>query len=538
MAANIKILGYLSHNNRQKPIAHAKNAIKYAEADREHHQNIPYLFGEEKEQSHDREGESLSKLEAMAKSLGVQVSYSASVIPKAELNFNNVITTTHSIHLKGMDQTLKSIELAHHMGYLLDIRDNFGNNAESWADAFQKDPLATERKAWMNAAKFLEKSGFSNWDRFSGHCQQNLSAIADDEKKVRECLQEIESHIPELSKMQMMAKEIEAEIKYAKITGGDGLIRMEGISAKPTVYVNADTSIDQKLIAIAHELGHAKDFRERFQSDIEQWIDKGEKNTLELEQKAWLNAVDLLKRSGFTNWDKFREEMRSGYKSYTDRRFSEEESEKEVNNFLKEVERYIPKPDRVDRREFFKRIEQQPRHGIVMHKWVISLSEDERDRLQIDMKQLARDFMNRLQMRYNIKLDWVAAIHDDKGHPHVHIAVRGWADGNKRQFAVYPTHIKEMRKILEEEKIRQAERKLGKEQARDILKEMEQEQEQQRIPFVPRRGGNRFLNSIIDQIIKSIQEDARRNEREIERQQMLEKQKLERERKQKESRSR
>ncbi|WP_411802240.1 hypothetical protein [Bacillus paralicheniformis] len=34
--------------------------------------------------------------------------------------------------------------------------------------------------------------------------------------------------------------------------------------------------------------------------------------------------------------------------------------------------------------------------------------------------------MNRFETKYNVKLDWVSAVHDDKGHPHAHVVIRGY----------------------------------------------------------------------------------------------------------------
>lgn len=129
--------------------------------------------------------------------------------------------------------------------------------------------------------------------------------------------------------------------------------------------------------------------------------------------------------------------------------------------------------DYVNRREFFNELERQkpsPRHAF-MHKLVISFSEEERDRLQIDMMELTRDAIARFKVLLNRELDWVAAIHDDKGHPHVHVVYRG-RDKNGKPVFVGKEHLKELRKIVEEEKIRQAERTLGVEKAQEIIKEI------------------------------------------------------------------
>ena len=137
------------------------------------------------------------------------------------------------------------------------------------------------------------------------------------------------------------------------------------------------------------------------------------------------------------------------------------------------------KRDYVPRREFFERLEAQPKYGVVIHKWVITLSEQERDELKIDLKQLARNTMARMEIKLNQRLDWVAVIHDDERHPHVHIAIRGWdMEGNRVYFG--RPEIQEARKIADQEKARQAEINLGPEKARQVMERLKQEAERRR----------------------------------------------------------
>lgn len=131
--------------------------------------------------------------------------------------------------------------------------------------------------------------------------------------------------------------------------------------------------------------------------------------------------------------------------------------------------------DHVNRREFFDRLEQQkpsPHHAF-MHKFIIALSEEERDRLQIDLRELARDTMARYETKTGRQFDWVAAIHDDAGHPHVHVSYRG-RDLEGKTFFVGPKQLRDLRQIAEQEKIRQAERTLGQEKAHEINRELQQ----------------------------------------------------------------
>lgn len=135
--------------------------------------------------------------------------------------------------------------------------------------------------------------------------------------------------------------------------------------------------------------------------------------------------------------------------------------------------------DKVDRKKFFERLEQQkpsPRHAF-MHKMVITLSEEERISLQINLKELARDTMLRFEGKTNHKIDWVGAVHDDKGHPHVHIGFRG-RDRNGKPIFMGKEQIRELRKIVDQEKVRQAERNLGVEKAHEKIEKLNHKAQQ------------------------------------------------------------
>lgn len=55
------------------------------------------------------------------------------------------------------------------------------------------------------------------------------------------------------------------------------------------------------------------------------------------------------------------------------------------------------------------------------------LSPEYGDRL--DLPQLARDFMERTEARVGASLEWVAVVHNNTEHPHIHIALRGAVSG-------------------------------------------------------------------------------------------------------------
>ncbi|MFF0653491.1 relaxase/mobilization nuclease domain-containing protein [Bacillus velezensis] len=132
--------------------------------------------------------------------------------------------------------------------------------------------------------------------------------------------------------------------------------------------------------------------------------------------------------------------------------------------------------DTIPRIEFFKKLNEQPKRGVVGHKLVISLSEDEQGRFATDLKELVRDTMNRFEGKHNVKLDWIAAVHDDKGHPHAHIVIRGYNQDGK-QVGLYPSHLKDLQTFAEQEKERQFERSKGKRKSRDFLRELAEEKE-------------------------------------------------------------
>ena len=110
--------------------------------------------------------------------------------------------------------------------------------------------------------------------------------------------------------------------------------------------------------------------------------------------------------------------------------------------------------DVVIRQEFLRKVELQPQRGVIAHKLVFSLSQDERDRLGIDLRQLVRSVMDDWSSRLGRPLNWIAFEHQDNGHPHVHVVVGGHA-GDK-QVGIYERDLTALRGATEREKERQA----------------------------------------------------------------------------------
>lgn len=135
------------------------------------------------------------------------------------------------------------------------------------------------------------------------------------------------------------------------------------------------------------------------------------------------------------------------------------------------------KDDYVNRIQFYQKINAQPNRGVVGHKLVLTMSEEEWREDRIDLKELTRETMASYSMQQKKKLDWVASIHQDKGHPHAHIVIRG-VDDRGRQVGMYPKNIKELQKIAEQQRERLAERNKAREierDERDLLQELANE---------------------------------------------------------------
>ncbi|EOP49070.1 relaxase/mobilization nuclease domain-containing protein [Bacillus pseudomycoides] len=106
--------------------------------------------------------------------------------------------------------------------------------------------------------------------------------------------------------------------------------------------------------------------------------------------------------------------------------------------------------DIIQRQDFMTKIREQPNRGVVAHKLVFTLSEDEYNKYNADLKDWTRQIINRFEIKTNQKLDWAATIHYDEGHPHVHVVIRGYNEANK-QVGFYPKHLKELQQYAQEE---------------------------------------------------------------------------------------
>ncbi|MBA4544288.1 relaxase/mobilization nuclease domain-containing protein [Thermoactinomyces daqus] len=134
--------------------------------------------------------------------------------------------------------------------------------------------------------------------------------------------------------------------------------------------------------------------------------------------------------------------------------------------------------DKADRLEFGRRIAAQKEQGVVAHKLVISMSEDEQKRLGINMIEFVRETMAQYETARKQQLDWIAAYHNDEDHPHCHIVIRG-RDERERSVYISNPQMRQMERIGERVKERLAERnrERGRYIEEDWKKQLDRERE-------------------------------------------------------------
>jgi diadenosine tetraphosphate (Ap4A) HIT family hydrolase len=176
----------------------------------------------------------------------------------------------------------------------------------------------------------------------------------------------------------------------------------------------------------------------------------------------------LVKRTGF---EKYRTQGKSrpirAIKNHI--RYISAQKEKHRN----EVKLFDQNRDEVDRKEIYEKLKNQRQHGTVAHKIVFSLSEDEAEKNNVDMIELVRETMDQYQAKYKQQFTWVGALHDDEGHPHVHVVILG-RDKNDKAVGIYTRHMRQMERMAEKVKERM------KERPRDFQREFDLEREEER----------------------------------------------------------
>ncbi|WP_436664470.1 relaxase MobL (plasmid) [Alicyclobacillus acidoterrestris] len=99
---------------------------------------------------------------------------------------------------------------------------------------------------------------------------------------------------------------------------------------------------------------------------------------------------------------------------------------------------------------FLNKIEKHPalqhENTVKMHTMILSMYESDYRALQdsgSNLKDLAREVMKDLEERKGMKLEWIGAVHENSGHPHVHLAIMSVGeteDGKSRRLYLDKAH--------------------------------------------------------------------------------------------------
>ncbi|MGG1571670.1 hypothetical protein [Fictibacillus sp. NRS-1165] len=93
-----------------------------------------------------------------------------------------------------------------------------------------------------------------------------------------------------------------------------------------------------------------------------------------------------------------------------------------------------------------------------IHRLLFSMSQDEWDRSGFevagDYQTAVRNTMKRFELKKGYRLEWVAAQHQKKGNPHVHVALKASytdRDGVEKFFPIKWEEVKELKQTFKEE---------------------------------------------------------------------------------------
>jgi type IV secretory pathway VirD2 relaxase len=109
-----------------------------------------------------------------------------------------------------------------------------------------------------------------------------------------------------------------------------------------------------------------------------------------------------------------------------------------------------------------------------MYKMTVSLSEQEfRGMGLTSWKPIVREVMANLEQKWGREFQWIASEHMAKGHPHVHIAIKGTCvdqTGRYRQLRLDKDHLKDIKKefgrVIERTRTQEMERDRSREMSR------------------------------------------------------------------------
>lgn len=105
------------------------------------------------------------------------------------------------------------------------------------------------------------------------------------------------------------------------------------------IWIDQNLSEVDKVISIAHELGHVRNFIDDFRGDWELWesISWSKGVAVLRERVAWLYSIDYLKKVGFMDWEYFLDTVDYSVNTY----FNNENPIQTKEEFMKELRQKI-----------------------------------------------------------------------------------------------------------------------------------------------------------------------------------------------------
>lgn len=173
---------------------------------------------------------------------------------------------------------------------------------------------------------------------------------------------------------------------------------------------------------------------------------------------------------------------------------------------------------------FINKVEHHPalqhESTVKMHTMIFSMYEGDYQALKesgANLKELAREVLADLEERKGLKLEWIGALHENSGHPHVHIGIMSVgvdADGqNRRLYLDKQNDLPWLReKFLEkiEKRVPEIERDYG----RDLNRNHERVNERSKVRPASRQMSNTLQSmSQNSERIKSQSKDKRNRKR-------------------------
>lgn len=159
---------------------------------------------------------------------------------------------------------------------------------------------------------------------------------------------------------------------------------------------------------------------------------------------------------------------------------------------------FSDKNDNIEVKDFVKTLDdKRTTHKDVskIHTLLFTMSGNEWERGNYqhgDYQKMVRNVMEDWQLDKGITVNWVAAVHDEKGHPHTHIVIKSVfkdSDGIERRLKMTTEDKKWFKKAFQEEKSRTVKLRGGREP-------LPREQKKREKPQLAKDVLNNLMNSI------------------------------------------